>query len=426
MKKILTALGFFAILLSCSSTQEVDLYKDYKAKHDFIGKKITSKSTNKEILASEELRQEIFDRSNRKFKKDLKGVWVATVVNLDFPKTFSAQSQKEEIDKIVENVKNWGLNAIFFHVRPSADALYQSEYEPWSIYLTKEQDKHPGYDPLEYFIKKAHENNIELHAWINPYRAAMNTNLDNLSEKSVVKKHPEWIFEFEGKYYMNPGNPEVVDYVSKAIEELVAKYDIDGLHIDDYFYPYPMNNQTISDNIDDKEYMQYGQAYANKYDWRRDNVNNMIKNLSVSVHKIKPNILFGVSPFGIWRNIKNDVRGSYTSGLQSYDSLYADSLKWMSEGWIDYIAPQIYWEIGHPKADYETLVKWWAKKSKETKTPVYVGHSVYKYMDNNFKDPKEIEKQLKLIKQTGNIDGSIFFRYESLLNNPYNVLDQIK
>lgn len=189
------------------------------------------------------------------------------------------------------------------------------------------------------------------------------------------------------------------------------------------------NGKVISDDKDYKEFMLYGQGYSNIDDWRRDNVNNMIKNLSVSVHKIKPNLSFGVSPFGIWRNSK--FEGSNTNGLQSYDTLYADSLKWMKEGWVDYIAPQIYWEIGHPKADYEELVKWWSQKSKETNTPVYIGHGVYKYMPNDngikdFKDPYEITRQLELIKKIGNIDGSIYFRYKTLLANPYNVLEQIK
>ncbi|WP_064616601.1 glycoside hydrolase family 10 protein [Streptobacillus moniliformis] len=433
MKKIIASLAFLGFLISCSSVvEQTDLYKDYKPKYK-LGDgqneeiKITSKTTNKEILSNEKLTEQIFKRENRKINKNLKGVWAATVVNLDFPKTTSMEEQKREIDEMMENIKKWGLNAVFFHVRPAADALYNSEFEPWSIYLTGTQNRHPGYDPLEYAIKAAHKRGIELHAWINPYRAAMNTDLNKLSDKSIVKRKPEWIFEYDGKFYMNPGNPEVVNYVSKAIEEIVEKYDIDGLHLDDYFYPYPSATLKLGDNVDQKEFEKYGSEYNSRGDWRRDNVNNMIKNLSVSVHKIKPNLSFGVSPFGIWRNYETDARGSKTKGLQSYDSLYADSLKWMKEGWVDYIAPQIYWNIGFEKADYEELVKWWAEKSKETNTSLYVGHGVYKYIEPKpWKDSKELEKQLKLNEKYDAVKGSIFFRYGTLLENPSNILDQIE
>ncbi|WP_064592205.1 glycoside hydrolase family 10 protein [Streptobacillus moniliformis] len=433
MKKIIVSLAFLGFLISCSSVvEQTDLYKDYKPKYK-LGDgqneeiKITSKTTNKEILSNEKLTEQIFKRENRKINQNLKGVWAATIVNLDFPKTTSMEEQKREIDEMMENIKKWGLNAVFFHVRPAADALYNSEFEPWSIYLTGTQNRHPGYDPLEYAIKAAHKRGIELHAWINPYRAAMNTDLNKLSDKSIVKRKPEWIFEYDGKFYMNPGNPEVVNYVSKAIEEIVEKYDIDGLHLDDYFYPYPSATLKLGDNVDQKEFEKYGSEYNSRGDWRRDNVNNMIKNLSVSVHKIKPNLSFGVSPFGIWRNYETDARGSKTKGLQSYDSLYADSLKWMKEGWVDYIAPQIYWNIGFEKADYEELVKWWAEKSKETNTPLYVGHGVYKYIEPKpWKDSKELEKQLKLNEKYDAVKGSIFFRYGTLLENPSNILDQIE
>ncbi|WP_156300309.1 glycoside hydrolase family 10 protein [Streptobacillus canis] len=435
MKKIIAGLALASFLISCSSAvEQVDLYKDYKPKYELGTEKkveeevtITSKTSNKEILSNEKLTTVIFNRENRKINKNLKGVWVASVINLDFPKTKTMEEQKREIDTMMDNVKSWGLNAVFFHVRPSADALYNSDFEPWSIYLTGVQNQNPGYDPLEYAINAAHKRGIELHAWINPYRASMTTDISKLSDKSIVKRKPEWIFEYEGKFYMNPGNPKVVSYVSGAIEEIVEKYDIDGLHLDDYFYPYPSSTAKMGDNVDQKEFDMYGAGYSNREDWRRDNVNNMIKNLSVSVHKIKPNLSFGVSPFGIWRNIENDARGSKTRGLQSYDSLYADSLKWMQEGWIDYVAPQIYWNIGFEKADYEELVKWWAEKSSETNTPLYVGHGVYKYLEGNpWKDPKELEKQLKLNEKYEAVDGSIFFRYGTLLENPSDILKQIE
>lgn len=456
MKKILLSITLGALIFSCSTIEEKkeDLYKDYKPKYSLnldgkveekivekvvvkevikevekiveVEKKpeITSMSTNEEILSNDKLKTVIFDRNVRQVNKNLKGVWVASVLNLDFPKTKGVESQKKEIDTMMDNIKDWGLNAVFFHVRPSADALYNSEYEPWSIYITGVQNQYPGYDPLEYAIKAAHERGLELHAWINPYRASMNLDRSKLSDKSVVIKHPEWIFEFDGKYYMNPGNPEVVKYVSKAIEEIVEKYDIDGLHLDDYFYPYPSTIGSIGDNIDDEYYAKYGSSYNSKSDWRRDNVNKMIQNLSVSVHKIKPNLSFGVSPFGIWRNSTTDLNGSKTNGLESYDTLYADSIKWMKEGWVDYIAPQIYWNIGFERADYQELLNWWALKAKETNTTLYVGQGTYKV--NDWQDKYEVEKQLKLNNLYNEVNGTIFFRYETLLNNPHNILEQIK
>ena len=457
MKKIIFGLVSVAFLISCSTTEETkkDLYKEYNPKYELnfdetkkegeitlikiedlekekksevkdIHKinEETSKIDNEEILSNENLKTNVFDRNQRVLNNNLKGVWVATVARLDFPHTSSAESQKKEIDTIMDNVKSWGLNAVFFHVRPTADAFYLSENEPWSIYLTGIQDKYPGFDPLEYAIEAAHNRGIELHAWINPYRSSMNLDLDKLSSKSVVKKHPEWIFTYDNKFYMNPGNPEVVKYVSKEIEYIVSKYDIDGLHLDDYFYPYPSATSSLPENVDDKEYEIYGKNFDNKADWRRDNVNNMIKNLSVSVHKIKPGISFGVSPFGIWRNKDNDLTGSDTKGLQSYDSLYADSIEWMKEGWVDYIAPQIYWKIGHSKADYSELVKWWSRKARETNTALYVGQGTYKV--NEWEDSEETTKQLKLNESYPEVKGTIFFRYETLLNNPKNVLEQIK
>lgn len=436
MKKILFTLGLASFLISCSTIvkEESDLYKNYKPKYSFGENKTEDSKDSKELLLGKNLENEkilndenlaniAFDRSVRKVNKNLKGVWVATVLNLDFPKTSSVFEQQREIDNIMENVKSWGLNAVFFHVRPAADAFFESEYEPWSIYLTGTQNQYPGYDPLAYAVEAAHKRGLELHAWINPYRASMNTDLSKISSKSVIAKHPDWIFEYDGKYFMNPGNPEVVKYVSTVIEEIVEKYDIDGLHLDDYFYPYPSGKYSLGENIDDKEYEKYGQNFTNKGDWRRDNVNNMIKNLSVSVHKIKPRLSFGVSPFGIWRNQRSDINGSLTSGLESYDTLYADSLKWMREGWVDYIAPQVYWNIGFQAADYETLAKWWSEKAIETNTPLYIGQGVYKV--NEWKDKQETAKQLRLNNSLSGVNGSIFFRYETLLNNS-DLVKQIK
>lgn len=428
MRKILISLGLAAFLVSCSYVS-----KDYKQvageqkkqekieKQPLEGTDLGNKS-NEDILSNEYLSKQVFDRSKRKINDNLKGVWVSTVFNLDFPKNkgYNPEVQKREIDKLIANVKSWGLNAIFLQVKPTNDALYNSKNLPWSMYLTGIENQHPGYDPLEYFIRKAHENNIELHAWINPYRVAMTTDRSKLSNKNIANQHPEWVFEYDGKLYLNPGKPEVVKYLYNNIEEIVKNYDIDGVHLDDYFYPYP-NGKTKLPNFDTVEYQQYGSSFDTIGDFRRNNVNDLIKNLSASVHKLKPSISFGVSPFGIWRNKSTDSSGSDTRGLQTYDELYADSVKWMSEGWVDYIAPQIYWHIDHPKAGYEKLVNWWSGIAQRTNTPLYVGEGIYKV--NEW--PKgEVREHKNIINQRSAVKGYILFRYETILNNPW-IIDEM-
>lgn len=414
-------------IVSCTSTDTFielgkTVSKDIKVstKTDTEVKDL-SKKENKEILNNNEFQKIVFDRTNRTKNKNLKGVWVASVFNLDFPKTKGegAEEQKREIEEIVKTIKSWGMNAIFLQVKPSSDALYKSSKLPWSSYLTGKEGLNPGYDPLEYFIKVAHNNNIEIHAWVNPYRVLTHNNKSVLSEINIANVHPEWVFEYANKLYLNPAKPGVVQYLYNAIEEIVTNYDIDGIHLDDYFYPYPEKGLALPD-FDKEDFLKSN--YQNLGDFRRANVDSLISNLSVSIHKIKPNLPFGISPFGIWRNKSNDERGSQTSGLQAYDDLYADILKWMENGWIDYVAPQIYWNVGHEQADYAELVEWWNDVAGKTNTLLYIGEGIYKFGEWD-KDELAIHKLLR--KQYQNVDGFILFRYNILKDNP-QILDEVK
>lgn len=413
--KLIALSSLLLAFMSCTSiTSRNEKFTEITPSEDISLKN----KSNQDILSNEQYSKQIFNRKNRDINKNLKGVWVSTVINLDFPKNkgFDAEVQKEEIKQIVKDVKSWGLNAIFLQVKPTDDAFYKSKNLPWSMYLTGVENGTPSYDPLKYFVEQAHENGLELHAWINPYRVSMTTDYSKLSSKNVAKKHPDWVYEYAGKLYLNPAKPEVINYLSENIEEIVTNYDIDGLHLDDYFYPYPDGSKSLP-NFDDLEYQKYSKDGESLSDFRRRNVDDLIKNLSVSVHKIKPNISFGVSPFGIWRNKKTDPKGSDTNGLQAYDSIYADALNWMQNGWVDYVAPQIYWEISNSKASYETLISWWSKNAKNTDTVLYIGEGIYK-ADTWAKD--ELDKHKKL-REEKNVQGFILFRYDILKQNKWMI-----
>jgi uncharacterized lipoprotein YddW (UPF0748 family) len=301
--------------------------------------------------------------SNAQFvKREFRGVWVATVANIDWPSRpgLSTQDQQSEIVRILDNHKKLGINAIILQVRPSADAIYLSELEPWTAYLSGEQSQAPDpfYDPLEYWITEAHKRGMELHAWFNPYRIKQQEE-DSLAENHVIKLHPDWAFEYAGKTYFDPGNPEVWEFLIKVVTDVVSRYDIDAVHFDDYFYPYPVYGLDLPDS---GMFRQYGGKYYPDQinDWRRHNVDTVIQQLSAAIKAEKPWVKFGISPFGVWRNRHVDPNGSETTaGTSNYDNLYADVIKWQREGWIDYLMPQLYWRDGHPAADFSTLAYWW-------------------------------------------------------------------
>ncbi len=367
---------------------------------------------NTAINNTEVMAEDSSDRMN--------GVWVATVANLDYPvkATTSSESLKAEADEIISNCRDLGFNAIFLQVRPASDAIYKSSIFPWSQYLTGSQGTAPDndFDPLEYWVSKCHENNIELHAWINPYRATRNSNgLDSLANSNPAKQHPEYMVRYsDGNYYYNPALPEVRQLLVDGVMEIVNNYNVDGIHMDDYFYP--------GQNFDDDEaYAEYGNG-QDIGDWRRENVNTLIKEINTNVKASGKDIDFGISPSGIWANKSNSSLGSDTRGSESYYNLYADTRKWALEGWIDYICPQVYWEIGHSTADYETLAYWWANTLADCDTKLYIGLADYKCdgVDSSsvWYNGKAIQQQLALNNSIPKISGEVHFRYQLIVDNP--------
>ena len=347
-------------------------------------------------------------------EKEMRAAWVSTVYNLDWPKTKNnASKQKQELTQLMDKLKGCGINTIVLQVRPESDALYKSSINPWSKYLTGTQGKDPGYDPLAFAIQEAHKRGMELHAWMNPYRVTSSgTDLNSLVSSHPARKNPSWVIKYNNKMYYDPGNPAVVDYLVKTVKEVVDKYDVDGIHFDDYFYP-------SSSFPDDASYKAYGKG-QDRNNWRRENVNTLLKKVKAVVNA-RSGCEFGVSPFGIWRNKSSDCPdGSETSGSQSYYNMLADSRTWIRKGYIDYIVPQIYWPIGLKVADYSKLVKWWANEVKGYDVDLYIGQGIYKQGQSSYSGQniaKEIKSQININKKYDTVKGSMYFSARDIVNN---------
>lgn len=365
--------------------------------------------------------------------QDFQGVWVATVLNLDYPSKpgITNAELRTEADRILDQVQAMGMNAVVLQVRPAADAFYESDIFPWSKYLSGKQGVGPtgGFDPLQYWIEEAHKRNIEIHAWINPYRITRKTSNEpehdfiGLSSSHPAVENPQWVVKHtDGNLYFNPGIPEVIDLIVSGVTELIENYDVDGVHFDDYFYP-------GTEFGDADTFRKYGSGYKSIHDWRRANVNKLIEQTHKAIDRTNPSVQFGVSPFAIWLNDKNSSLGSATNGLESYTSHYADSRLWVKNQWIDYIAPQIYWHIGYNVADYEVLLNWWDDVVDNSDVDLYVGHAAYRVENSSKTSPwhgvSEIEKQLSLNKSKKNVSGSIYFRY-GFFENHYTLRELIK
>lgn len=346
-------------------------------------------------------------------KREFRAVWVATVNNIDWPSKpgLTVDQQKKEAIAILDQQSRNGMNAIIMQVRPASDAFYKSDLEPWSRYLTGTSGKAPSplYDPMEFWIDECHRRNMEFHAWLNPFRVAQNAN-EPLAANHIAFKHPEWIVNYGGKLYFDPGIPEARVFVIKVVNDVVARYDLDAIHFDDYFYPYPLTE----DFPDSASFVAYNRGFlpAQKADWRRDNVDIMIRDLSENIKKVKPWVKFGISPFGVWRNKSDDPEGSDSkAGTTNYDHLYADILKWQKNGWIDYCLPQLYWQIGHPTVDFLMLAKWWADHAYNR--AMYVGHAVYKLERNSttteWRDPEQLVRQIQEVRRIKSLDGSAWY-----------------
>ncbi|MFI7047974.1 family 10 glycosylhydrolase [Streptosporangium sandarakinum] len=345
-------------------------------------------------------------------KRQLRAMWVASVANIDWPSRtgLSASAQQAEFRAWLDLAVQKRMNAVVVQIRPTADAFWPSPYEPWSQWLTGTQGGNPGYDPLAFMVSEAHARNLEFHAWFNPYRIANHADPTRLVSTHPARQHPDWRFAYGGKLYYNPGIPVVRDFIEDAVMDAVTRYDIDGVHLDDYFYPYPASGETIPDAA---AYAQYGGGFANIADWRRDNVNLLVKELDQRIHAAKSWVKFGVSPFGIWRNASTDPLGSQTSGMQSYDAIYADTRLWVKQGWVDYIAPQIYWNIGYNVADYKTLTAWWAGTVRGTGVQLFVGQAAYRAGASGesaaWQRPGELSDHLTYNRQHPEVLGDVFF-----------------
>ncbi|RKT86701.1 Uncharacterized lipoprotein YddW, UPF0748 family [Saccharopolyspora antimicrobica] len=354
----------------------------------------------------------------------MRGVWIASVANIDWPSKpgLSAEQQQAEYRKLLDQAVNNKLNAVFVQVRPTADAFWPSPHEPWSHWLTGEQGRDPGYDPLKFAVDEAHQRGLAFHAWFNPYRVSMQADPQALVPEHPARQHPDWTFAYGGKLYFDPGVPEAREFVTEAIMHAVRNYDVDGVHLDDYFYPYPVDGERIPD---EDTFAEHGGDFTDIADWRRDNVNRLVSELDKRVHEARPDAQFGVSPFGIWRNASSDPDGSDTNGLESYSAIYADTRKWVKAGWVDYIAPQIYWPIGHSAADYAKLVPWWSETVTGTDVDLHIGQAAYRVGQEGWTDPGELSKHLTLNAENPGVKGDIYFSAKSLTSNAAEAIARV-
>ncbi|GAA3154800.1 glycoside hydrolase family 10 protein [Streptomyces echinatus] len=360
---------------------------------------------------------------------EMRGVWIATVANRDWPSRpgRTAAEQRKELIAHLDRAVRHRLNTVILQVRPTADALWPSPHEPWSEYLTGTQGKNPGWDPLGTAVTEAHARGLALHAWFNPYRIANHAEPTRLSAGHPARKHPDWVVPYGGRLYYNPGLPEVRAFVQRAMLDAVARYPVDAVHFDDYFYPYPVAGQTFDD---DDAYDRHGGAFPNRAAWRRDNIDTLVRETAAGVARVRPGTLFGVSPFGVWRNATTDARGSDTrAGVETYDDLYADTRTWVRKHWIDYLVPQLYWHIGNAAADYAALVAWWAEVAKGTKTHLYVGEALYRAgaagQPSAWQDPVELSRHLTLAAGYPQVRGHVFFAAKDLAADPAGAMARV-
>lgn len=343
------------------------------------------------------------------------------------------------LNQLIETLHQTGFNAIIFQVRPEGDAFYHSQYEPWSRFMTGRQGKAPAqdWDPMAYVIEQCHSRGMEFHAWINPYRMYSSKNFTSaLAPDHLYFKHPDWFVIYDEKLYLNPGMPESRTWIRNVVKDIVANYDIDALHMDDYFYPYPVGGYDFDDRA---AFNAYGPGWnfntssrADLGNFRRHCVNILIKSVNEDIKALKPWVRFGISPFGIYRNQKSWAKGSATNGTQCYDDLYADVLRWAEEGWIDYVIPQVYWEIGHSAADYVTLCDWWAKHIPST-CQLYIGQDISRSLDGKADPAQDLRSQnnnmtrkLRQAKSLKNVKGNCFWYAYQVEDNVYHVRDFLK
>lgn len=357
---------------------------------------------------------------------EMRGAWISTV-NGDWPSSSAkgnVEKQKLEFIQQLDALKDMGINAVFVQVRANGDAIYPSGLVPWNSVLTGTQGKDPGYDPLAFMIEEAHKRGLEFHAWFNPFRATNSATTTGLAANHVSKLHPDWIVNASGKLYINPGIPEARQHIIDSIMEVVNQYDVDGVHLDDYFYP---SNVSFNDDAAFKAYNTLNTS--DRAEWRRDNINQFVKHLGESIHKVKAGVQYGISPFGVWRNKSVDMTGSDTkAGVTAYDSMHADVRTWIKQGWIDYVAPQVYWSMTLSAARYDKVVDWWANEVANTDVKLYIGHSPYKLgtPEIGWQTSQEIIDQLIYNEKYDSVKGDIFFSSQYLTKNPLGLIAKLK
>ncbi len=364
-------------------------------------------------------------------KREMRAVWIATVENIDWPSKpgLPVRVQKREMIELLDLAKSYNLNTVIVQIRPAADAFYPSALEPWSHWLTGEQGRapKPEYDPLAFIIDECRERGLDIHVWLNPYRVLRDTAFTKTSTLHASRAHPDWLVTYGSLTYFEPALPQVRDHVARVVSDIVRRYDVDAIHMDDYFYPYRIAG---ADFPDEQSFALYGGSYspAQRDDWRRNNVDLIIKQLHDSIKAIKPHVQFGISPFGVWRNKADDSTGSATrAGQTNYDDLYADILKWQKNSWIDYVVPQLYWHIGFEIADYAVLAEWWNNNSFGC--PVYIGHALYRLNDESsspaWRTADQLTKQISLNREYPYIRGSVLYSAKYLRTNPLGIQQQL-
>ncbi|MGW6982848.1 glycoside hydrolase family 10 protein [Streptomyces sp. NPDC054932] len=360
---------------------------------------------------------------------DFRGMWIASVANVDWPSEsgLSTARQRAELLELLDVAVERRLNAVVLQVRPAADAFWPSKLEPWSQWLTGEQGVDPGWDPLGTAVAEAHARGLELHAWFNPFRVANHTDPDRLTSTHPARRNPGWTVEYGGKLYYNPGLPEVRRFVQDAMFDAVSRYPLDAVHWDDYFYPYPVAGEYFDD---DDAFEEYGGGFASRAAWRRSNIDTLVREMSARLRALRPAPRFGISPFAVWRNSDRDPTGSPTrAGLGTYDDLYADTRKWVREGWIDYIVPQAYWHIGHPTADYADIVPWWAKTVAGTDVELYVGEALYRCDADSptaaWRDPGELSEHLRFAAAYPEVRGHVYFSAKQVAADPNGAMARV-
>ncbi|MDH5379411.1 MAG: family 10 glycosylhydrolase [Cyclobacteriaceae bacterium] len=362
-------------------------------------------------------------------KYEFRGVWVASVKNIDWPSRsgLDVDKQKDEFRKITAYHADAGMNALVVQVRPATDAFYSSEIEPWSQWLTGKQGVAPDpfYDPLNFLIEETHNRGMEFHAWLNPYRAVVDYDSAEVALNHISRIQPSWFVRYGTNLYFDPGVPEAREYLVNVVRDMVSRYDLDAIHFDDYFYPYKIAGEEFPDSV---SFFLYGRDFQTRDDWRRDNVNQLIKELHLAIKQEKDWVKFGISPFGVWRNIADDEKGSNTrAGQTNYDYLYADILFWLKNEWIDYVVPQIYWHIGFELAEYTTLVDWWSKNSFGRQ--LYIGQASYRIGGDRakeWKNPSEMPNHLRVNSKYPEVDGNIFYNTNSILENRLGFSDSLR